>query len=180
MTITASLCRFRVSVNRCLLRATLLSKPLYSDASGLNIQRVCDAVGSSIFVASLWVGGNAESALREHLMRLNAVKVHIDLFVESGRTPMGKVSSEALRIWRSVSERVGKYADACVDGYAFLERILFLSNPLKLKDALALCDGCRDTEYDVCRLYSDELDSATGLVLQQIELVREANLGLVA
>ncbi len=156
-----------------MLRTILFTDPWFSDESGLDIQRVCDAVGSSIFVASLWVG-DAECALCEHMGRLNTVKIHIDLFVENYGEGLKEVSFEALHIWNYISANGKKYVDVenLIKEFEFLGQILYFSNPLKLRDALALCNGCLSLQRGVCRLYSDELDTAVGFISQQIELVK--------
>ena len=165
-----------------------LADPWYSKESGLDIQRICCEVGSSFFVASLWIW-DAERALREHMERLNSVKIHIDLFVEeeeeearncscaSSAVPNTKaVSREAFCIWDSVLKS-GKFVDEVAGGglmkgqFVLLEKILFLSNPLKLKKALLKCNGHRPLQVDMCRMYSDDLGKAVELISQQIDLV---------
>ena len=174
-------CHYGMIQLRAVSPQSLLDDPWYSKECGLDIQRVCCEVGSSIFVSSLWIW-DAERALREHMERLNSVKIHIDLFVEeeegncsSSAVPNTEaVLREALCIWHSVSTSE-KFVDD-VGGlmkkqFVFLERILFFSNPLKLQKALSQCYGCHPLQVDMCRMYSHDLDKAVELISQQIDLV---------
>ena len=164
---------------------SLLDDRWYSKEFGLDIQRVCCEVGSSTFVVSLWIW-DAERALREHMERLNSVKIHIDLFVEeeeagnycssSSTVPNTEEEEDVLLrqapcIWNSVSTSekfVDDVGSLMKDQFTFLENILFLSNPLKLQKALFQCDRCRPLQVYMCRMYSHDLDRAVELISQQI------------
>lgn len=165
----------RDQLNRCILRAMwkeLLEDPWYSDGNPpvLKVQRVCDCVGSSVFVVSLWVGGSEERILSEQIRLLNNVKVRIDQFIEISGAYYERVPSDVVDLWERVS------SDWSVDNgdvkqlmtkYCFLEKILHLQDPEKFRAVLGLCDPC--LHWGVCKLYSDELDSAVEFLSRQID-----------
>jgi hypothetical protein len=167
--------KLKDSLNRCILltcSVEALSEPWFSEKD-LDTQRVCDEIGASMFVVSLWVW-DADKALAEYTQRLNTVKIHIDMFLERIRSH-GQVSDDALRLWKDVSAIHGRKARAAglmYADYVFLERILSLSDPLKFKDAFSRCGDCLLLKADICRLYSEELDTAVGLISQQLEAIR--------
>ena len=173
----------RDALNRCILRAAQNDcEPWYfaGPPPELNILRVCDEIGSSVFVASLWVGDPAR-AMYEHIERVNNIKVHIDMFVEAVEGGGGRVPDEAVRLWECVSHSKS-YVDThmMMDEYCYLGKILFLSNPLKLRDALNCCNDDLSLQVGVCRLFSDELDTVVGLLSQQIDIVRRTVFSLLA
>jgi hypothetical protein len=167
----------RDALNRCILRAAQSDcEPSWFFAGPppeLNILRVCDEIGTAVFVASLWVG-DPVNAITEHIDRVNQIKVHVDLFVEATGEGWGHASDEAVRLWECVSCSK-TYVDThmLMDDFCFLEKILFLSNPLKLRDALIRCNNDLSLQVGVCRLYSDELDTVVGLLSQQRDFVRQ-------
>jgi hypothetical protein len=62
--------------------------------------------------------------------------------------------------------------------YALLHRILLLSDPLKLEVACRLpCD--HHLQREICRLFRDDLDTAVGLLSDQIGLIREETVALL-
>lgn len=173
-----TLCRLDVLLNRCLFKANpaALLDPWFSADGVLDVQRVCDNVGSSIFLASLWVGGDQVAVISEHIERLNNVKIHIDCFIETfqGETQGCRVSRVAQELWRSVSENeehgIITIADSMGGGSGFTARVLSLSNPLKLLRAFNRCNGDRVLQLGACRLYSDELDLAVASLSEQIDV----------
>ena len=175
----------RDSLNRCILQSFMddfLLDPWYSSGPLplLHIERVCDELGSSLFVASLFVG-DPLSAMQEHMQRLNIAKVRMDQFISvCGVDDAVRVTDDVLPLWESAVQmhRVTDLSGAMGE-YKFLEQILSLSDPLKLKDAVKLCHN-RNQYVGVCRLYSDALDTAVGFLSKQIEIVEDKNFLLLA
>jgi hypothetical protein len=171
----------RDALNRCILRAAQrdCEPPWFSAGPPpeLNISRVCDEIGTAIFVASLWVG-DPVNAMTEHIDRVNRIKVQIDMFVDATGEGWGRVSDEAVRLWGCVSK---SFVDThlMMDEFCNLEKILFLSNPLKLKDALNRCNNDLSLQVGVCRLFSDELDTVVELLSKEREVIRREVLTLL-
>lgn len=172
----------RDSLNKCILRAVwneLLEDPWHTNGNPpvLDIHRVCDGVGSSAFIVSLWVGGCAESILREQINVLNNVKVRIDQFIEISGAYCERVPVEVVNLWEkvsigwNVSQSNGSSNCADIESmmtkFFFLEKILHLSDPLKFIAALNLCDP--RLHWGLCKLYSEDLDNAVELLSRQIE-----------
>ena len=151
-----------------------LSDVWYSNTSPpvLDIKRVCDEIGSSVFVASMWVC-DPESAMQDQIMRLNTVKIQIDVFIEAMGGCIGKAPPVVLRLWDAVSKDK-KFADPglVMKEYVYLGRVMYLSNPMRLRDALDTCSGNPCMQVWVCRLFSDELDTAVELLSRQIYLIK--------
>lgn len=173
----------RDSLNRCILRVHveggLESDPWWSAAppNELDTKRICEQVASSVFVASLWVG-EAEQSLYEHMGRLNLIKVKMDQYLELMDTagPQLKVSNAALKIWQNSADEHSVEVDDVMKGYEFLGKILCLSNPLKLQFALKGCDKTPSLRMEICRLYSEDLDTAVGLISMQIDRIQQKGL----
>ena len=173
----------RDSLNRCILRAVwddLLEDPWHTNDSPpvLDVRRVCDGVGYSVFIASLWVDNNnhSESIFREQINRLNNVKVRIDQFIEVSGAYSERVPCEIVDMWESVSrdwvvlhekEFTGINIESLMTTYYFLKEILHLSDPLKLSAAVIRCEP--SLRWSVCKLYSDELDRAVEYLSRQID-----------
>jgi hypothetical protein len=173
----------RDSLNRCILRVHveggLESDPWWSadPPNELDTKRICEQAASSVFVASLWVG-EAERSLYEQMGRLNLIKVKIDQYLElMNSQECLKVSDAALKIWQNSTDEHRIEEDDAMKEYEFLGKILRLSNPLKLQFALKSCDSVRSLE--ICRLYSEDLDTAIGLISMQIDRIKTRDLGSI-
>ena len=169
----------RDRLNRCIFRMnyeTALSDPWWNSKRELDVKRVCDFVQTSVFIATLWVG-NAESAMYEHIDRLNCIKIKLDQYIDI-MGGSGKVSNSAVKIWLDAQHAKGVDVGDQFRTMGYLWQILCLSNPQKLEYALEHCGA--SLRVDVCRLYSDDLDTAVGLLSMQIERLRKINLDLIA
>jgi hypothetical protein len=174
----------RDALNRSLLRMSLGDIESWwtvVPVCELDTQRLCDEIGSSVFVTSLWVG-DPERALFDHMGRLNTIKVIIDGYVDvvtSGGC-LCKVSDEAQKAWLCAgrSFRVMDVGDALRNSLEHLDRILFLTDPRKLQSALM--HSGKHIHADLCRLYSEDLDTAVELVSKQINLVHAKTFSLLA
>ena len=178
-TLVMMLRSLRDSLNRSLLQMSLgeievdpwwKTEPVCE----LDTKRLCDEIGSSIFVTSLWVGDPGR-ALYDHMGRLNLIKIIIDRYIEvvTAGACLGKVSEEARRVWVCVGNSfpVMDMGGVLRSSLQYLNRILLLTDPQKLQSAL-LHTGS-DIHADLCRLYSEDLDTAVELVSKQIDLVNK-------
>ena len=182
------------SLNQCILRAVwddLLRDPWHTNDNPpvLDIRRVCDGVGYSMFIASLWVDEfHSESILREQINRLNNVKVRIDQFIEVSGAYSARVPGDIVKVWESISKdwivshendnynsnnnnNEGMDIQTLTITYCYLKEILHLSDPSKLIEAIGRCDP--SLHWSVCKLYSDELDAAVEYLSRQIDRLRQ-------
>ena len=171
----------RDRLNHCIFKLhfeTALSDPWWNDRHELDVKRVCDYIQTSVFVATLWIG-DAEMAMYEHINRLNFIKIKLDQYIDLiiGKS-QGKVSDRAVKLWDHATDANGVDLDNLFQGLDYLGKVLCLSNPIKLQYALKQCDSA--LRGDICRLYSEDLDTAVGLLSMQIERVRERNLSLIS
>ena len=166
------LCSLRDSLNKCILRVQwteLLNDPWHTvgPPPELNIQKVCSGVCTSRFIVDLWSGDPA-SALYAYVDCLNNAKVRIDQFLEiagvCGNIPVG---SSSIDIWkRTVCETS---LHLLLQDFQYVPQILDLSDSSRLVSALGRCNG---NPLDMLRLFSDDLDSAVGLSMQQVTLIK--------
>jgi len=84
----------------------------------------------------------------------------------------------AVKTWLDAQHAKGVDVGDQFRTMGYLWQILCLSNPQKLEYALEHCG--ESLRVDVCRLYSDDLDTAVGLLSMQIERLRRVNLDLIA
>ena len=168
------LCSLRDSLNKCILRVQwtdLLKDPWHTVGPPLklDVQRVCSGVSPSLFIATLWSGDPA-SALYAYVDSLNNAKVRIDQFLEIagvyGNIP---VAVNSVDIWKSIQCLTS--FDLLANGFMHVPQILKLSDSLRLISALHGCNGNTDSQLDMFRLFSDDLDSAVGLLMQQVALI---------
>jgi hypothetical protein len=84
-------------------------------------------------------------------------------------------------LWDAVS-RDKKYVDpgSVMKEYVYMRQIMYLSNPMRLRDALDTCSGNPCMQVWVCRLFSDELDTAVELLSRQICLIKRQVFELLA
>jgi hypothetical protein len=171
----------RDGLNRCIFRMnyeSALSDPWWNSERELDVKRVCDFVQTSVFIAMLW-SGNAESAMFEHIDRLNFIKIKLDQYIDiMGGSEKGKVSNSAVKTWLDAQHAKGLDVGDQFRTMGYLWQILCLSNPQKLEYALEHCG--ESLRVDLCRLYSDDLDTAVGLLSMQINLVHAKALSLLA
>ncbi len=157
---------------------TALSDPWWKTQRVLDVKRVCDYIQTSVFIVSLWVG-DPERAMYEHIDRLNFIKIKLDQYVDLMGGSQGKVSDRAVKIWAEALHAKNLDYDNMLQNMGYLWKILFLSNTLKFQYALDHC-GEDSLRVEICRLYSDDLDTAVGLLSMQIESVRKIKLDLIA
>jgi hypothetical protein len=170
----------RDRLNRCIFKLhyeTALSDPWWDALHVLDVKRVSDYLQTSVFIAALWVG-DAESAMYEHMDRLNFIKIKLDQYVDLEGASQGKVSDWVVKLWVHVTDANGVDLDNLFQGLDFLGRILCLSNPLKLRHALEKCGTA--SRADICRLYSEDMDTAVGLLSMQIEIEQKRKFSLLA
>jgi hypothetical protein len=173
----------RDSLNRCILRAHveggLESDPWWSltPPYELDTKRICEQVASSVFVATLWVG-EVEGTLYDQMGRLNLIKVKLEQYIEMMDIgcPPGKVSKAALKIWKDATDSHGVEVDDAMKGFELLGEILCISNPLKFQYALDCCAKTLSLKLEICRLYSEDLDTVVGLISMQIERIQQKGL----
>ena len=170
----------RDRLNRCIFKLfyeTALLDPWWDSQGDLDVQRVCDYLKTSVFIATLWVG-DAECAMYEHMDRLNFIKIKLDQYVDALGKSQGRVSEAASSLWLHATDANGDNFAASFQSLYYLGKILCLSNPLKLRYALKQCVS--DSRADICRLYSEDLDTAVGFLSMQIEMEKTRKLSLLA
>ena len=164
------------SLSRCIQAhfSDLLDDPWFSVGPPLvlDIKRMCDGIDQSVFALSLWTR-DPVCAMHDHIDRLNVAMVMLDQFLELDGGCVGPVSVLSTKIWNSVSSPQSEDLGLKMCEFTLLRQILQLSDPLKLEMAFNLCRSNAPMQLEICRLYADDLDTAVGLLSQQIQLIRD-------